>query len=97
MEGKMGNFENPQGHWEHKGGYSIELLPNTPTDGLPPGIEESKTPTDHIILKVPEGRMHQSMGGIQLYSKEEPFHIGYRYLVHIKKEDGSLLWQNNRI
>lgn len=83
-------FQNPTGYWEYKGTFSVELVPNADKS-----IAPHASVIDGDTVTVSNGRVRQSMGGIQLYSnKEEPFFWGYKYVKVIRNEHGGLLWVN---
>lgn len=84
-------FQNPSGYWKHQGAFSVEL-----TDDAPISIVPSSVVVDGNKVIVREGRIEQTIGGIQLYSHEQPFHCGYSMIKKIRDGNGKLLWLNNR-
>lgn len=83
-------FRNPSGYWSHDGAFSVEL-----TDDADIGIVPSSAQVLGRVVQVENGRIKQSMGGIQLYSREHPFFWGYNKIKVIKDGSGNLLWVNN--
>lgn len=83
------DFQNPSGYWEHDGAFSVELVPGT-NKNIAPSSVEVQGDTVHVR----HGRIKQSMGGIQLYSHEEPFYWGYSFIKVIRDGQGNLLWVN---
>jgi hypothetical protein len=82
-------FENPQGNWEYKGAFSIELTLDADKTALPNATVQGN------IVAVSNGRIQQSNGGIRFYSMEKHFHWGYRFIKIIRDGKGNLLWVND--
>lgn len=84
------NFNNPTGYWEYDGPFSVELVPDTPTDIVP----KNGAAVKGNIVAIHHGRIKQTMGGIQLYAYEQPFYWSYSSIKAIRRPDGSLVWLN---
>jgi hypothetical protein len=83
-------FTNPTGCWEHNGGYTVLLTDDVATDRLPSSVfVHNKT------IRVEQGLVAQSIGGIQFYADGQPFFWRYQFIVEIHDQDGRLIWRNN--
>lgn len=82
-------FRNPTGYWEHIGAFSIELTSDADKSIVPQNAE-----VQGDIVRVSNGRINQTIGGIQLYSGEIPFFWGYGRIKIIRNGNGDLLWVN---
>jgi hypothetical protein len=82
-------FQNPSGYWEHDGAFSVELTSDADKSIVPPSAEV-RGDTVHVR----NGRIKQTMGGIQLYSEGSPFYWGYPRIKAIRNGNGGLLWVN---
>lgn len=91
MSQNVKTFQNPSGHWKHQGAFSVEL-----TDDAPISIVPSSAVVDGNKVIVREGRIEQTIGGIQLYASEQPFSWGYSMIKEIRDGDKNLLWINSR-
>ena len=81
-------FKNPEGYWNYSGPYIIELVDDYKKDDLP----DSVVVMGNIIF-VKDGKIQQSMGGIDIYYVEDKvFALGYKDIKKIIKCD--LLWVN---
>ena len=83
------SFKNPTGYWEHHGAFAIEL-----TDDADKSIVPSSARVEGNIVRVANGRIKQSMGGIDFYSGDQPFGWGYPWVKMIKDGEGRTLWVN---
>jgi hypothetical protein len=83
-------FQNPSGYWEHDGAFSVELTLDA-DKSIIPLTAEVRGNTVHVH----NGRIKQTMGGIQLYSEGSPFYWGYPRIKVIRDGDGNLLWVNH--
>ncbi len=83
-------FQNPSGHWEYKGPFSVELTKDASTDLINPSaiIEGTK-------VTVAEGYIKQTMGGIQFCSGNQSFYWGYPKIKEIRDGGGNLIWVND--
>ena len=81
--------KNSTGYWEHQGTYSVVLTDNADTSRLPEGILLQKR-----TISVENGRIKQTMGGIQFYVNEQPFCWSYSFIKEIRNSNGKLIWQN---
>lgn len=89
-------FRNPDSYWEHDGSFTVELVPGTSFERVLPNSAR----WDGINVRVADGRVKQTMGGIQLYGRPnfgDPFYFGYSKIICIRKGDGTLLWRNYRV
>lgn len=84
------NFQNPVGYWQHSGPFSIELSPEANKSKVPASAK-----IDGNTVRVQDGHLKQTIGGIQLYSKESPFYWGYTHIQVIRDGSGNLLWVNH--
>ena len=82
-------FRNPTGYWEYEGSFSVELTSDA-DKSIVPSSAEIRDNTVHVR----HGRIKQTMGGIQLYSKDSPFYWGYPYIKVIRDGNRNLLWVN---
>ncbi len=81
----------------YEGDYTVELFPDSPTDKAPKDttIERGE---DKIVVSVKEGKVQQSMGGINLYSQSgKVFYWGYQLMRRILDAQGEVLWQNQNL
>lgn len=83
-------FTNPTGTWSHNGPYTVELTEDADTSIVP-----SSASVNGMIVTVPNGRIAQSMGGIDLESNGSVFHYGYRWIRCFRDGNGKLLWVNS--
>lgn len=86
-------FQNPAGYWDYDGGFTVELAQGAPVERVLP----SSARWDGVKAHVQNGRVKQTMGGIQLYGRPnfgDPFYFGYGNIICIRKSDGALLWRN---
>ena len=83
------SFKNPSGYWEHEGSFSVELTPDADKSKVPLSVSVRGD-----IVHVHNGRVKQTMGGIQLYSNGSPFYWGYPRVKVIRDGNGNLLWVN---
>ncbi|TSC60264.1 MAG: hypothetical protein LiPW15_142 [Parcubacteria group bacterium LiPW_15] len=83
------SHKNPTGCWVYKGSYSVLLADEAGTNHLPPGAVLSGR-----TVRVQDGSVAQSMGGINLYAEGISFGWGYKGLKEIRDGRGKLLWQN---
>jgi hypothetical protein len=89
-------FTNSTGYWEHDGGFSVELAPGAPVERVLPASAR----WDGLKVHVHNGRVKQTMGGIQLYGRPnlaDPFYFSYKHIICIRKADGSMLWRNYNV
>lgn len=82
-------FRNPSGYWEYEGAFSVELTHEA---------DKSIVPASAVIkgdtIYFSDGRIKQTIGGIQLYSSDQPFFWGYVFLKVIRDGKGKLIWVN---
>jgi len=83
-------FTNPPGGPDYQGPYSVELAEGAGVNHLPSSVQ-----IDGLTVKVTHGRLIQTMGGIQFFSREQPFSWGYKYIRCIRDSAGKLLWVNS--
>jgi hypothetical protein len=83
-------FQNPIGYWEHDGAFSVELTPDADKSIVPSTAE-----IQGDIVRVRNGRVKQTMGGIQLHSEGNQFYWGYPRIKAIRDGKDNLLWINN--
>ncbi len=74
----------------YDGPYEVELWRNASHDVIP---KEFTTISGNIV-KVSTGKVHQGMGGIQLYAGDKPFWWGYYFIKKITDYKGNILWKN---
>ena len=85
----MVEFKNPIGYLEYAGAYFVSLTKNAVTDHLPKmAFEQGK------VVYTQNGRIKQTMGGIQFYASEEPFSWDYKFIKEIRDKNWNLIWQN---
>ena len=82
-------FRNPSGYWEYEGAFSVELTHEADKSIVPAGV---KIKGDTIYVS--NGRIKQTIGGIQLRSLNQPFFWGYQFLKVIRDGKGNLIWVN---
>lgn len=85
------NHQNPLGYWSYEGAYSVEL-----TDDADKSIAPTSVTFDGQTASIMFGRIKQTMGGIQLYSGDSPFHWGYRFVKAIRDGNHRLIWVNDK-
>ena len=83
------SHKNPTGYWVYKGSYSVLLADEAGTKRLPPGAV-----LDGRTVRVQDGSVAQSMGGINFHAKGISFGWGYKGIKEIRDGAGRLLWQN---
>jgi hypothetical protein len=83
-------FENSP-DLNYVGAFSIELVDGARMDHVPAFVLISGN-----TITVRNGSVKQETGSIQLYADDVPFSWWYSYMKKIYKEDGDLLWVNNR-
>ena len=84
-------FQNPTGAWSYDGGFFVKLT----DDAVVPENFSSLGTLVSSRFFVEHGRVEQSMGGMQKYSRGRPFYFGYRWIKNIRKTSGDLIWVNN--
>lgn len=82
-------WKNPKGAWSYQGGFTVELVPGTPTSNVPTDCR-----IEGSVVTVPAGRAYQSIGAIQLQSGRGSFYWGYKHLRVIRRVSGSPIWVN---
>lgn len=87
-------FRNPTGYWRYNGTYVIKL-----NAGADLSIVPSSATVHGSLVRVPDGKVRQSMGGIQFYSGSDdaPFYWPYRCIITICDSNGDLIWVNNQV
>ena len=80
---------NPTGFWSHVGAYTVLISDDATTSIVPDGVQ-----VDGRIVRVTNGRVYQSMGGIQLEADGRYFFWGYAHLKEIRDGEGALIWRN---
>lgn len=90
MPENLKDFENPTSYWEYDGPFSVELTDDADETIVPPGVEVQ----GRTVYVRENGRVKQTMGGIQLRADGQPFYWGYRSMKIIRKGDGTPLWVN---
>ena len=73
----------------YKGKYTIEFTADADLSRIPKNVD--------IIDKnvtVWDGTVQQVMGGIQFYSGNNPFSLGYKFIKRILDKDKNELWKN---
>jgi hypothetical protein len=85
----ISSFKNPEGYWSHEGAFSIELTADAPKDPPKPARLLGS-----IVYVDKDGRIKQSVGGIQFYAGKIPFYWAYSCMKAIRDDKGDLLWVN---
>mgnify|MGYP003522527566 FL=1 len=84
-------FVNPVRGPRYQGSFSIELVEGARVTHVP-----SSASISNNVITVTCGSVNQAMGGIQFYSELTPFSWGYNFIKCIRKDDGDLIWVNDR-
>lgn len=85
----MSRWKNPEGFWEYSGDYQVYLT-GSPRDEIPKDVEVKGN-----VLMVKDGKLNQSMGGIDMYSPSgEKFGFSYKSIMLIATLDGNPIWKN---
>jgi hypothetical protein len=86
------DFTNPTGYWSFTGSYTVKLAIGANTEILPEGIVVDASTMEFTVIN---GRIKQSIGGIQFYDSDNiPFHFGYKVLLEIRRAAGDPIWRN---
>lgn len=89
MGTELQKFVNPRGYWSYEGGFSVEL-----TNAADKTVAPKSVKFDGNTARISNGRIKQTIGGIQLHSEQEPFYWGYSFIKVIRDGTGTPLWVN---
>lgn len=86
-------YNNPTGYWSYEGSFKVFLVRNVPTHFVPDFVQIEQISDGQVVI-VENGRIKQTIGGIQFYVDERPFAWGYKYLIKITDFEGNIIWKN---